>query len=68
SGACWLTPALHVGLVIVGSRHERISGRTALDYCALNSHPGFGTAALLGAILGAAYMLSFIHRAFFGQS
>ncbi len=33
---------------------------------AINSHPGLGTAALLGAILGAAYMLSFIRRAFFG--
>ncbi len=33
---------------------------------ALNAHPGLGIAALLGAILGAAYMLSFIRRAFFG--
>jgi NADH-quinone oxidoreductase subunit M len=33
---------------------------------ALNAHPGLGIAALLGAILGAAYMLSFVRRAFFG--
>ena len=33
---------------------------------ALNAHPGWGVAALLGAILGAAYMLSFMRRAFFG--
>lgn len=33
---------------------------------AINTHPGLGAAALLGAILGAAYMLSFIRRAFFG--
>lgn len=33
---------------------------------ALNAHPGLGIAALLGAILGAAYMLSFMRRAFFG--
>lgn len=33
---------------------------------ALNAHPGLGIAALLGAILGAAYMLSFIRRAFLG--
>ena len=33
---------------------------------AINAHPGLGVAALLGAILGAAYMLSFIRRAFFG--
>jgi NADH-quinone oxidoreductase subunit M len=33
---------------------------------ALNAHPGLGIAALLGAILGAAYMLSFIRRALFG--
>ena len=33
---------------------------------ALNAHPGLGVAALLGAILGAAYMLSFMRRAFFG--
>jgi NADH-quinone oxidoreductase subunit M len=33
---------------------------------ALNAHPGLGVAALLGAILGAAYMLSFMRRTFFG--
>lgn len=33
---------------------------------ALTAHPGLGVAALLGAILGAAYMLSFVRRAFFG--
>jgi NADH-quinone oxidoreductase subunit M len=33
---------------------------------AINTHPGLGAAALLGAILGAAYTLSFIRRAFFG--
>lgn len=33
---------------------------------AINTHPGLGAAALLGAILSAAYMLSFIRRAFFG--
>jgi NADH-quinone oxidoreductase subunit M len=33
---------------------------------ALIAHPGLGIAALAGAILGAAYMLSFIRRAFFG--
>jgi NADH-quinone oxidoreductase subunit M len=33
---------------------------------ALTAHPGLGIAALLGAILGAAYMLSFIRRAFLG--
>jgi NADH-quinone oxidoreductase subunit M len=33
---------------------------------ALTAHPGMGIAALLGAILGAAYMLSFIRRAFLG--
>ncbi|KIO50189.1 NuoM family protein [Nitrosospira sp. NpAV] len=33
---------------------------------ALNSHPGLGIAALLGAILGAAYMLSYVRRTFFG--
>ena len=33
---------------------------------ALNAHPGLGIAALLGAILGAGYMLSFVRRAFFG--
>ncbi|MBL0039299.1 MAG: NADH-quinone oxidoreductase subunit M [Nitrosomonadales bacterium] len=33
---------------------------------AINAHPGLGVAALLGAILGAAYTLSFIRRAFFG--
>jgi NADH-quinone oxidoreductase subunit M len=33
---------------------------------ALTAHPGLGIAALLGAILGAAYMLSFVRRAFFG--
>ncbi|HEX8874235.1 MAG TPA: NADH-quinone oxidoreductase subunit M [Nitrosospira sp.] len=33
---------------------------------ALNAHPGLGIAALLGAILGAAYMLSFVRRAFLG--
>ncbi|MDP1786383.1 NuoM family protein [Nitrosomonas sp.] len=33
---------------------------------AINTHPGLGAAALLGAILGAVYMLSFIRRAFFG--
>jgi NADH-quinone oxidoreductase subunit M len=33
---------------------------------ALNSHPGLGIAALLGAILGAGYMLSFVRRAFLG--
>jgi NADH-quinone oxidoreductase subunit M len=33
---------------------------------ALNAHPGLGIAALLGAILGAAYMLSFMRRAFLG--
>jgi NADH-quinone oxidoreductase subunit M len=33
---------------------------------ALNAHPGLGVAALLGAVLGAAYMLSFMRRTFFG--
>lgn len=33
---------------------------------ALTSHAGLGAAALAGAILGAAYMLSFSRRAFFG--
>ncbi|MCH9638652.1 MAG: NADH-quinone oxidoreductase subunit M [Betaproteobacteria bacterium] len=33
---------------------------------ALTSHTGLGIAALAGAILGAAYMLSFTRRAFFG--
>jgi NADH-quinone oxidoreductase subunit M len=33
---------------------------------ALNAYPGLGVTALLGAILGAAYMLSFMRRAFFG--
>ncbi len=33
---------------------------------ALTSHAGLGAAALAGAILGAAYMLSFTRRAFFG--
>ena len=33
---------------------------------AINTHSGLGAAALLGAILGAAYMLSFIRRVFFG--
>jgi NADH-quinone oxidoreductase subunit M len=33
---------------------------------ALTSHAFFGTAALAGAILGAAYMLSFTRQAFFG--
>jgi len=33
---------------------------------ALTAHTGLGIAALAGAILGAAYMLSFTRRAFFG--
>ncbi|WP_036243181.1 complex I subunit 4 family protein [Methylobacter luteus] len=33
---------------------------------ALNAHPSLGIAALMGAILGASYMLSFIRRAFYG--
>ncbi|WP_020158366.1 complex I subunit 4 family protein [Methylobacter marinus] len=33
---------------------------------ALNAHPSLGIAALMGAILGAGYMLSFIRRAFYG--
>ncbi|MBA4141686.1 MAG: NADH-quinone oxidoreductase subunit M [Nitrosospira sp.] len=33
---------------------------------ALKAHPSLGVAALAGAILGAAYMLSFARRAFFG--
>jgi NADH-quinone oxidoreductase subunit M len=33
---------------------------------ALKAHPSLGIAALIGAVLGAAYMLSFIRRAFFG--
>jgi NADH-quinone oxidoreductase subunit M len=33
---------------------------------ALLAHPGLGIAALVGAVLGAAYMLSFIRRAFLG--
>ncbi|MDD5578797.1 MAG: NADH-quinone oxidoreductase subunit M [Methylobacter sp.] len=33
---------------------------------ALIAHPGLGIAALAGAILGAAYMLPFMRRAFFG--
>jgi hypothetical protein len=57
--------------------HEWISGRTALDYWRPQftfglSHGGIahailGLEALLGAILGVAYMLSFIRRAFFGR-
>lgn len=34
---------------------------------ALTAHTGLGIAALAGAILGAAYMLSFTRRAFFGE-
>jgi NADH-quinone oxidoreductase subunit M len=33
---------------------------------ALDAHPGLGIAALAGAILGAAYILGFMHRAFWG--
>jgi NADH-quinone oxidoreductase subunit M len=33
---------------------------------ALTAHPGLGIAALAGAVLSAAYMLSFTRRAFFG--
>lgn len=33
---------------------------------ALTAHTGLGIATLAGAILGAAYMLSFTHKAFFG--
>jgi NADH-quinone oxidoreductase subunit M len=33
---------------------------------ALNAHPSLGIAALIGAVLGASYMLSFIRRAFYG--
>jgi NADH-quinone oxidoreductase subunit M len=33
---------------------------------ALKSHSSLGIAALIGAVIGAAYMLSYIRRAFFG--
>jgi NADH-quinone oxidoreductase subunit M len=35
---------------------------------ALDAHPGLGISALAGAILGAAYMLGFIRRAFWGPA